>query len=320
LWKLFGWARLGAAGYCGSAPPRRHLVTSVLILTLFLASAPSAIPQSDATEEDVAKLQADLQNLEADLGSIAPEAISSAQRERVERIREEAIYIKVKARKHQEEGGKGTGISRDEVRDLRLDISDLRNEIRPQIARSKQAETSTTIPAGTEIELRLEDLLSSETANPGDRFTATAAAPVLRGNAVAIEAGSLFRGRVESVDRVGGRTDRTAKLLLVVDELEQHGKSYDVAATVVGASERLETGLGSEVKKIGIGAGLGSVLGAILGGKKGAVIGATVGGGGAILGTTGNEVELPSGTILQLRLDRDLTLPAPGSASGAAPP
>jgi hypothetical protein len=167
-----------------------------------------------------------------------------------------------------------------------------------------------TIPAGTEIELRLEDLLSSETAKAGDRFTASAAEPILRGDRVAIEAGSPFRGRVELVDPVGGRTDRTARLLLVVSEVEHQGKSYEIAATVTGASERLETGLGSEAKKIGIGAGLGTVLGAILGGKKGAVIGATVGGTGAILGTEGNEVELPSGTILQLRLDRDLTIAA----------
>jgi hypothetical protein len=283
-------------------------MTSVLLFTLLLSSASSAVAQSDATREDLAKLQADLQNLEADLGSAAPDALSSSQRERVERIREEAIYFKVKARKHHEAMEQGTGIPRDELRDLRLEISDLRNEIRPHL--KAPAETTVTIPAGTEIELRLEDLLSSETAKPGDTFTATAAAPIVREDRVAIEAGSPFGGRVELVDQAGSRTDRTARLLLVVNEVEHQGKSYEVAATVTGASERLETGLGSEAKKIGIGAGLGTVLGAILGGKKGAVIGATVGGTGAILGTEGNEVELPSGTILRLRLDRDLTVAA----------
>ncbi len=284
---------------------------TVWLLTLLLAFVPSAFAQTDATEDDLAKLQADLQNLEADLGLVAPDALSPSQRERVERIREEAIYLNVKARKHQEamgSEGEGTGIPRDEVRDLRLDVSDLRNELRPHLTRAAEAEAATTIPAGTELELRLEESLSSETAKPGDRFSATCAAPVLRGNRVAIEAGSVFRGRVELVDQAGRGTDRTARLLLVVDEVEYQGKSYDVAATVTDASERLETGLGSEAKKIGIGAGLGSVLGAILGGKKGAVIGATVGGTGAILGTEGNEVELPHGTILRLRLDRDLVL------------
>jgi hypothetical protein len=284
-------------------------MTTVRLLTLLLALVPSAFAQTDATEDDLAKLQADLQNLEADLGLVAPDALSPSERERVERIREEAIYINVKARKHQEASPEGgTGIERDEVRDLRLDISDLRNDIRPHLTRAEAGAPPITVPAGTELELRLEESLSSETAKPGDRFTAMAAAPVLLGNRVAIEAGSSFRGRVELVDQAGGRTDRTARLLLVVEEVEHQGKSYDVSATVTGASERLETGLGSEAKKIGIGAGLGSVLGAILGGKKGAVIGATVGGTGAILGTEGNEVELPHGTILKLRLDHDLIL------------
>jgi hypothetical protein len=114
---------------------------------------------------------------------------------------------------------------------------------------------------------------------------------------------------VELVDQASGRTDRTAKLVLAIDQLERGGDTHTVTATVVRASERLETGVGSEAKKIGIGAGLGTIFGAVLGGKKGAAIGAAVGGGGSILATEGNEVELPRGTILYLRLDRDLTLP-----------
>jgi hypothetical protein len=137
----------------------------------------------------------------------------------------------------------------------------------------------------------------------------TAAEPITGGNVVAIEAGSLFWSRVELVDQAGRGTDRTAKLVLAVDRLEQGGTTYSITATVVGASERLKTGIGSEVKKVGIGAGLGTVLGAVIGGKKGAVICAVVGAGGSILATEGNEVELPRGTILYLRLDRDLTLP-----------
>ncbi len=282
-------------------------MTTVFFLTFLLASAPAAMAANDAIEDDLLKLQADLQNLEADLSSVNPDALTSSQRDRVEQIREEAIYLKVKARKNQDDPGT---ISRDEVRDLRLEIADLRNEIRPKVARTRDTNSPATLSSGTEIELRLEDSLSSETASVGDRFTASAGAPVLRGDQVVLEAGTPFHGRVELVDEAGKGTDRTARLLLVVEELEHHGKTHDVDGTIVDASEDLETGLGSEAKKIGIGAGLGTVLGAILGGKKGAIIGATVGGAGVILGTEGKEVELPRGTILTLRLDRDLTLPA----------
>jgi hypothetical protein len=72
----------------------------------------------------------------------------------------------------------------------------------------------------------------------------------------------------------------------------------------------METGLGDEKAKMGVGAGIGAVLGAVIGGKKGALAGLVLGGSGAILATEGKDVELPRGTILQLQLDRDLVLPA----------
>jgi len=273
---------------------------------LVLLAAVSAAQERLATEGEMAKLQADLTNLEAELASV--ETLPDALVDRVEAVREEAIYLKVKMRKHEESGADATGVLRDEVRDLRLDIADLRNDIAPHRSRPANAR-QVTLESGTEIAVRLEETLSSRTAEVGDRFTATAAAPVLDDDVVAIEAGSLFSGRVELVDQASGRTDRTAKLLLAVNEVEREGRTHSITATVVRASERLETGVGSEAKKIGIGAGLGTVLGAVLGGKKGAAIGAAVGGGGSILATEGNEVELPRGTILYLRVDRDLTLP-----------
>lgn len=277
-----------------------------LMAPIVLIAAVSAAQERFATDDDLAKLQADLTNLEADLTSAEklPEDLVS----RVEAVREEVIYLKVKMRKHQDAGGESTGVVRDEVRDLRLDIADLRNDLAPYQSRSSEAR-EVTLRAGTEIAVRLEDSLSSRTSQPGDRFTATAVQPILDGNTLALEAGTLFSGRVEMVDQASGRTDRTAKLLLAVNKLERDGATHSLTATVVRASERLETGVGSEAKKIGIGAGVGTVLGAVLGGKKGAVIGAAVGGGGSILATEGNEVELPQGTILYLRLDRELILP-----------
>jgi len=279
-------------------------VKTVFFLSFLVASA-AALTFANDVEGDLMKLQADLQNLEADLSSLPADALNSTQRAQVDRIREEAIYLKVKAQKHE---GDTSAITGDEIRDLRLAISDLRNEIRPQIVASAPAESSLTLAEGTELDLRLEDSLTSETANVGDRFEAVVAAPVLKGDRVVVDAGTRFRGRVELVDQAGRGTDRTARLVLGIDQVEIDGKTHEVKGTIVGASEDLKTGIGSEVKKIGIGAGLGSVLGAILGGKKGAVIGATVGGAGVILGTEGKEVELPRGTILKLRLDRDLAL------------
>jgi outer membrane lipoprotein SlyB len=58
---------------------------------------------------------------------------------------------------------------------------------------------------------------------------------------------------------------------------------------------------------------VGTILGAVLGGKKGAVVGAVLGGAGAILATEGQDVELPRGTVLRVRLDEELRVGSPSS-------
>ena len=62
-------------------------------------------------------------------------------------------------------------------------------------------------------------------------------------------------------------------------------------------------------KKVGIAGVLGGVLGAVLSGGVGAVIGVVTVAAGAVLGTKGEEVVLPEGTLLTVRLDRPLQLP-----------
>ena len=75
-------------------------------------------------------------------------------------------------------------------------------------------------------------------------------------------------------------------------------------------------GIRGEAEKIGIGAGAGAILGAILGGAKGALAGILIGGGGTIAATEGKDVDLPTGTVLRVRLDEPLRCSArSGSAS-----
>jgi hypothetical protein len=66
-----------------------------------------------------------------------------------------------------------------------------------------------------------------------------------------------------------------------------------------------------DAKKVGIPAAGGAVLGAIIGGGKGAAIGATVGGGAGaavVMSTKGEEVRLPAGTALTVRLREPVTV------------
>jgi len=75
------------------------------------------------------------------------------------------------------------------------------------------------------------------------------------------------------------------------------------ALTATQAKEMFDT-----AKKAGMGALLGAVLGKVVGGTEGAIIGLVVGAGGAIAATKGDDVELPEGSVLTLRLERPLTV------------
>jgi hypothetical protein len=161
------------------------------------------------------------------------------------------------------------------------------------------------IPAGTEIDLRLQSMLSSETAKPEQRFEATTAVDVMQGGAVLIPAGSTVRGVVSSV-KPAGRVDRTGSLTLSFDEMTVRGRRVPIRGMATQVFE--SRGIREEVGTAGAGAGVGGIIGGILGGVKGAVLGAVIGAGGAIAATDGKDIELPAGTIVRVRFDEPLTV------------
>jgi len=274
------------------------------VWALLFAALHATASGDDATEFMLSDLEAGLQNLEAEAGGIeeAPRELV----DRLERIREEATYLRVKMRKHVETGRSGTGVSDDEVRTLTEEIASLRRELR-QLDPDRASGTS-ALPEGTEVSVRLMDTLTTETAQVGDRFVASLVEPATRLGALVLPAGARFHGVVELVDRAEGGTDRKARLVLAFERVEVDGRSLPLEATVIDASGDLETGIGDEKEKVGIAAGLGTILGAVVGGKKGAVVGAVLGGAGAILATEGAEVLLEHGAILRIRLDREVRI------------
>jgi hypothetical protein len=169
--------------------------------------------------------------------------------------------------------------------------------------RDQQRNTTTRrgeVPAGQEIDVRLERELSSNTAQVEDRFTATTAVDLYQGNDVLIPAGSTMRGVVSSVTNAT-RTQRKGSLTVSFDQLTVRGRSYPIHGTVTQALE--SEGIKGEAAKIGAGAGVGAILGGILGGAKGALLGILIGGGGTIAATEGKDVTLPAGTVLRVRFE-----------------
>jgi outer membrane lipoprotein SlyB len=114
------------------------------------------------------------------------------------------------------------------------------------------------------------------------------------------------RGIVRDVEPAH-RPSKGGKLDLAFDALYLGRARLDLRASVISMDQ--DPGKVGTAGKAGIGAVLGGVIGGLFGGKNGAIAGTILGGSGAVVGTKGDEVNLPEGTLIRVRLDRPLTVP-----------
>jgi hypothetical protein len=147
---------------------------------------------------------------------------------------------------------------------------------------------------GTTITVTLDQSVSSKTADPGDHFEASVAAPVILEGEQTIPAGAKASGTV-TVAKSAGRFAGNAQLGIVLDSVTVNGQTYRLeTAPIVWSSKGRgkRTAIGA-----GVGAAAGAAIGAIAGGGKGAAIGAGAGAGAGTAGTA-------------LTGERDITIPA----------
>ncbi|HXW05460.1 MAG TPA: hypothetical protein VD833_09530 [Vicinamibacterales bacterium] len=161
------------------------------------------------------------------------------------------------------------------------------------------------LPVGQQIDVRLQDRLSSDTAQPEQRFQTTTLVNLEQDGRVLVPAGSTVRGVVSSVESAG-RVDRSGRMTLAFDQLAINGREYPIRALATQAFE--SGGIREEAGTIGAAGAVGAIVGGIIGGLSGALIGAAVGGGGVIAATEGKDVVLPAGTIIRIRLDTPVQL------------
>jgi len=174
----------------------------------------------------------------------------------------------------------------------------------PQVEPSGPTEVNSSargvIPVGQELDIRLQNTLSSETATVEQRFEATTAVDLMQDGRVLVPAGSTVRGVVSDVKRPG-RVDRVGSLTLSFDRMTVRGREYTIRGMATNVFE--SGGIREEAGTAGVGAGVGGVIGGLIGGLKGAVLGAVIGAGGAIAATEGKDIHLPAGSIIRIRLD-----------------
>ncbi|MGH9502352.1 MAG: BON domain-containing protein [Terriglobales bacterium] len=165
-----------------------------------------------------------------------------------------------------------------------------------------------TIPSGTTLAVRLVDTIDSETSQAGQTFHATLDSPLAYEGEVAIPSGYDVEGHIVDVKSAGKFAGQSV-LALQLDRISAGGKYYNLQTDQYrrqGSSRGKNT-----AEKVGAGAGIGAIIGAIAGGGKGAAIGAAAGGGlggGVQAATKGQQIKLPSETVLNFTLQAPLTV------------
>ena len=178
---------------------------------------------------------------------------------------------------------------------------------------SVQTVGSVSLPRESVLLVELQNSLSTDATQQGDRFEARVLEPREL-------TGSTVQGRVLRVKR-SGKVSGSAELQLAFESIRTpDGRTTSLSAQVI---EVLNTGHSDEsgevdneggvrgksttkddISKVGASTGIGAIIGAIAGGGKGAAIGAAIGGSigtAGVLTQRGKDLRLPQGQLLRIR-------------------
>lgn len=179
-------------------------------------------------------------------------------------------------------------------------------------AAAAQSKKKITTPAGTRILIRTVDPIDSSKQKAGYRFTATLETNLQADNVVVAPRGSTVYGRLAQASSAG-RMSGSSGLTLELTDIVINGTAYPLLTSTYEIKGKGEGG--NTAKKVIGGAGLGALIGGIAGGGKGAGIGAAAGaaGGTAIAASKkGEQLQIPSESLLEFRLEQPVTLPVAG--------
>jgi hypothetical protein len=172
-----------------------------------------------------------------------------------------------------------------------------------------------TVPVGSDIPVRITETLDSANTPSGAVFNGIVTRDIVSQGYVVVPAGAPVSGTViEAKDATHFKG--SSLLSIQLTSLRRHGTLITLFTdpyTVQGKGRGANT-----AEKIGGGAAIGAVLGGIFGGGKGAAIGAGAGaGGGTILqgATRGQQVAIPSESVVRFHLSRSLTVHTAESAT-----
>jgi hypothetical protein len=169
-----------------------------------------------------------------------------------------------------------------------------------------------TIPAGQPLLVRMIDGVDSKKNNVGDIFHASLETDLNVNGSLVARKGTDVYGRLAEA-KEAGHLSGSSELQLELTRMVINGQDYPVVSsdyTLKGKGRGANT-----AEKVGGGAVLGAIIGGIAGGGKGAAIGAGAGsaaGAGVQVLTRGQQVKVPSETLLEFRLQQPVTVTAQG--------
>lgn len=190
----------------------------------------------------------------------------------------------------------------------------------PSFAQDTPQAPANAVVQGTVALIQLSDKLDTRTVKAGDHFHARLAESMTAENGATINAGRKIKGHVSAVE-----PGLNTRLLLSFDEIDTGHGWIPLIATVTGVpgehglrqvGEEGEIGRKGMTKEeiaeaVVVGASEGAAEGAHNGGKRGAAQGAGAGAANSAITAfeSGHDLVLDKGTALEIRLDRNLTVP-----------
>jgi len=172
-----------------------------------------------------------------------------------------------------------------------------------------QAKKKVTVPAGTRILIRTIDPIDSSKQKTGYRFQASLETNLQVEDTVVAPRGTIVYGRLAQASSAG-RMSGSSELTLEMTDIVINGTSYPLLTSTYEIKGKGE-GKKTAGKVLG-GAGLGAIIGGIAGGGTGAAIGVLAGaaGGTALAGSKkGEQLQIPSESLLEFRIEQPVSLP-----------
>lgn len=192
------------------------------------------------------------------------------------------------------------------------------------------AQTSSPVPAGTALMVRLDTTLATFSNKAGDPFRASVTQPIVVNGQTVIPAGATVEGRVTKVTEPRRISGRPTIGILPEAVILPSGERYYLDATLTDTNIH-GTDVNSEGQFKGsahdrrdtLEQGGGTAGGMLIGGLAGGPVGVLVGGAIGAGATTGHwlakhrSATLPAGTELTLELNRPLAMTTTAASGGS---